>query len=184
MNKNNLKLFEDEPGEPLELDRVDSQLLEALQVDAKASLATLGKRVGLSPPAVMERVKKLEQAGVILGYHAHVDGRKVGLDVTAFVGVAVQNSQRMADIERWGRTHPEVLECHHVTGAYTLLLKVKARNTHALGELMLELRAMEGVGATDTMVVFATGFERTPVSIKVPPEGGGKRARNPKKNVS
>ncbi len=166
-----------------DLDRIDSQLLRELQVDAKASLAALGEIVGLSAPAVMERIKKLEQSGVILGYHAHVDGPKVGLDLAAFVGVAVHDSGRMADIEAWGRDHPEVLECHHVTGAYTLLLKVKARNTRALEALVIALRSMEGVGSTDTMVVFSTGFERTPVSIEVPPEPAPKRRRT-KKNAS
>ena len=165
------------------LDRIDSQLLQALQLDAKASLAALGDIVGLSAPSVMERVKKLEQAGVILGYHAHVDGRRVGLDLAAFIGVAVQDSARMADIERWGRDRAEVLECHHVTGAYTLLLKVKARNTRALEELVNALRAMDSVRATDTMVVFSTAFERTPVPIEGPAERASKPRRT-KKNPS
>lgn len=161
------------------LDRVDSLLLEAIQLDAKASLAALGEIVELSPPAVMERIKKLEQAGVIRGYHAHVDGRRVGLDIAAFIGVAVQSPLRMAEIMDWGRTRPEVLECHHVTGAHTLLLKVKTRNTRALEALVNALRSMDGVGATDTMVVFSTGFERTPLPIKVL-ESTGKRRRTKK----
>lgn len=180
MSKPNLILLD--TGVPA-LDRIDAQLLRELQTDAKVSLAALGEVVGLSPPSVMERIKKLEQSGVIRGYHAHVDGQKVGLDITAFVGVAVHDQGRMTDIETWGREHPEVLECHHVTGAYTLLLKVKARNTRALEALVIALRSMEGVGSTDTMVVFSTGFERTPVSIEVPPEPASKRRRK-KKNVS
>lgn len=180
MSNHDLKLLN---ADAPDLDRIDSQLLQELQLDAKASLAALGEVVGLSAPAVMERIKKLEQSGVILGYHAHVDGRKVGLDLSAFIGVRVQDQIRMGDIQAWGREHPEVLECHHVTGAYTLLLKVKARNTRALEALVIALRSMEGVGGTDTMVVFSTGFERTPVSIEVPPEPAPKRRRN-KKNVS
>jgi Lrp/AsnC family leucine-responsive transcriptional regulator len=180
MNEDNLTIL---GSEPLELDRVDTQLLQAIQLDAKASLAALGEIVGLSAPAVMERIKKLEQAGAILGYHAHVDGRRVGLDIAAFIGVAVQDPGGMADIERWGRDRPEVLECHHVTGAYTLLLKVKARNTRALELLVNALRSMNSVRATDTMVVFSTGFERTPVPIDVPAEEASKRRRN-KKNAS
>lgn len=159
------------------LDRVDGLLLRAIQLDAKASLATLGEVVELSPPAVMERLKKLEETGVIRGYHAHVDGRRVGLDIAAFIGVAAQNPERMAEIQEWGRARPEVLECHHVTGAYTLLLKVKTRNTGALEELVNALRSMDGVGATDTMVVFSTAFERTPIPIDVPPEVPAKRPR-------
>ena len=177
MPKSSLKILD---SGVVALDRVDSQLLRALQLDAKASLTALGEIVGLSAPSVMERIKKLEQAGVILGYHAHVDGRRVGLDLAAFIGVAVQDSARMADIERWGRDRAEVLECHHVTGAYTLLLKVKARNTRALEGLVNALRSMDSVRATDTMVVFSTGFERTPVPIDVPAEQASKPRRNKK----
>lgn len=166
------------------LDRIDSLLLEAIQLDAKASLAALGEVVELSPPAVMERLKKLEQAGIIRGYHAHVDGRRVGLDIAAFIGVAVQSPDRMAEIQEWGGTRPDVLECHHVTGAYTLLLKVKTRNTGALEELVNALRSMDGVRATDTMIVFSTAFERTPIPIEVPPEAPAKRRRTKKNNPS
>ena len=70
-------------SETYPLDAIDARLLQELQADAKISLKAVGERVGLSAPAVMERLRKMEQAGVILGYHAQVDARKVGLDVAA-----------------------------------------------------------------------------------------------------
>jgi Lrp/AsnC family transcriptional regulator, leucine-responsive regulatory protein len=80
--------------ETFELDDIDRQLLSCLQEDAKVSLNRLGERVGLSAPSVMERIRKLEQAGIITGYHATLDARAVGLDVAAFIGVRVQSPVR------------------------------------------------------------------------------------------
>src|SRR6476469_1313000 len=100
-----------------QLDETDRRILAQLQDDCKAPLAQVGKRVGLSAPSVMERIRKLEEAGVIRGYHALLDSRGVGLDVTAFIGVVMSPTgidrfeTKLIDLE-------EVQECHHVTGAY------------------------------------------------------------------
>jgi Lrp/AsnC family leucine-responsive transcriptional regulator len=147
------------------LDAIDRALLEALQDDCKASLGKLGELVGLSPPSVMERVRKLEASGVITGYHAAVDAKRVGLDITAFVGVSINYPK---DIEAFlaqlaGR--PEVQECHHVTGAATLLLKVKTRNTASLERVISALRQVEGVTRTETMVVLSTATEGSHVAL-------------------
>ena len=74
--------------ETYELDAIDTRLLNELQADAKISLKRVGEKVGLSAPAVMERVRKLEQAGVIRGYHAQIDARRVGIDAILFGGAA------------------------------------------------------------------------------------------------
>jgi Lrp/AsnC family leucine-responsive transcriptional regulator len=114
-------------GEP-NIDEIDRRILAELQLDCKAPLAQVGKRVGLSAPSVMERIRKLEQAGVIAGYHAQLDSRKVGLDVTAFIGVST-SSTGISELEDQIESFEEVLECHHVTGSHTMLLKVKTVNT-------------------------------------------------------
>ena len=138
--------------------------------DAKQSLAVLGQLVGLTPPAVLERVRKLEHRGVIRGYHAQIDARAVGLDIASFIGVGVRDAACVEGVERWVVGQAEILECHHVTGNYTLLLKAKVRNTRALETLINAIRAREGVTRTDTMVVFSTFVERIPVALDVPPE--------------
>lgn len=150
---------------PPPLDDVDHRLIEALQEDCKQPLGRLGELVGLSAPAVMERVRKLEGTGVITGYHAAVDGRRLGLDITSFIGVSINYPK---DIDRFleelaGR--PEVLECHHVTGGHTLLLKVKTRNTASLERLISRLRQVEGVTRTETMVVLSTATESSRVPL-------------------
>ena len=128
-------------------DSVDLQLIRALQTDAKASLVKLGREVGMSAPSVMERIRKLEQGGVITGYSAVVDARRVGLDVTAFIGVSVDFPGRIGAFEQWVAREPRVLECHHVTGGATLLLKVKCANTEGLEDLISTMRSDLGGGA-------------------------------------
>jgi Lrp/AsnC family leucine-responsive transcriptional regulator len=157
------------------LDDIDRQLLIGLQEDAKVSLGRLGERVGLSAPSVMERVRKLEQAGLIKGYHAVLDARAVGLDVASFIGVRVQSPTAIEAFEAWVEGLPEILECHHVTGSYTLLLKVKTRNTSALEQLIRRLRSFEGVASTDTMVVLSTRLER--VMLPLEEEDGAEASR-------
>ncbi len=150
---------------PSQLDEIDRVLLEALQADCKISLGKLGERVDLSAPAVMERVRKLENAGFITGYHAALDGRRLGLDITAFIGISINYPK---DIDRFLEqmgSRPEVLECHHVTGEHTLLLKVKTANTASLERVLSALRAVEGVTRTQTMVVLSTAAETSRVPL-------------------
>ena len=148
----------------LGLDDIDRHILVLLEEDCKLPLAKVGEKVGLSAPSVVERVRKLEAEGFIAGYHAHLDARRLGLDITAFIGVSVGHPQGIAIFEQQLEHLPEVLECHHVTGGYTLLLKVKARNTQALEGLIRKLRSIEGVERTETSVALSTKVERTAVA--------------------
>ena len=162
------------------LDDIDRQLLAALQDDCKQPLSKLGDRVGLSAPAVMERVRKLESAGVISGYHAKVDGRRLGLDITSFIGVSINYPKDIEHFLRELAERPEVLECHHVTGGHTLLLKVKTKNTASLERLISRLRQVEGVTRTETMVVLSTAAESASVplgELEVVAEAPRRRAR-------
>jgi Lrp/AsnC family leucine-responsive transcriptional regulator len=146
--------------EQFDLDEIDIRILALLQEHCKMPLAKIGQRVGLSAPAVIERIKKLEESGVITGYTAILDTRKLGCDITAFIGVLTSHPKSIRDVEEQIETRAEVLECHHVTGAYTLLLKVKTANTTTLEELISHLRSIEGVSRTETMIVLSTHTER------------------------
>ena len=148
------------PTEEHELDEIDLKILALLQEHCKLPLAKIGQRVGLSAPAVIERIKKLEENGVITGYTALLDARKLGCDITAFIGVLTSHPRGIADVEQQIASRPEVLECHHVTGSYTLLLKVKTANPTTLETLISDLRYIEGVSRTETMVVLSTHTER------------------------
>ncbi len=156
-----------------EPDDTDLRIMSLLQEDCRTPLARLGEQVGLSAPAVLERIKKLEAANVITGYHAILDGRRIGLDVTAFIGVLTTNPDSIEAFEQQVTAVENVLECHHVTGAFTFLLKVKTANTSTLERLISKIRSMDGVARTETTVVLSTHIERVQIGLKpedtVPP---------------
>jgi Lrp/AsnC family leucine-responsive transcriptional regulator len=176
------------PKSQRELDSIDRGILETLQRNSKTSLAEIGAQVGLSAPSVLERVKKLEHSGFIRGYHALLDARRVGLDVTAFIGVS-GSYQEMIRSTFFDLVEgiPDILECHHVTGEHTLLLKVKTENTATLESVISQIRGISGVERTNTMVVLSTQAERIELPLPVEGEvpqgkaarltGGGRRAR-------
>lgn len=138
------------------LDNIDVKILLILQNHGRRHLAEIAKEVDLSPPAVMERIKKLESRRIIKGYHALVDAKSVGRDVVAFIGVSVDHQGHIAAFSSHLVKQPDVLECHHVTGEESFLLKVKTANTASLERLLGEIRSMEGVTRTVTKVVLST----------------------------
>ena len=133
---------------------------------------------------MVERIHKLEESGVITGYVAQVDARRLGKDVTAFIGVTTDASRAIGNLERGIASLDDVLECHHVTGGHTFMLKVKADNTQALEALIDRVRGFEGVSRTETLVVLSTAAERTRIALDArdefvarPPRRSGSRAR-------
>jgi len=148
-----------------ELDATDLAILDLLQDNCKQPLAAIGEKVGLSAPSVVERIHKLEEAGVITDYVALLDARLLGMDITAFIGVSIAHPRAIAAIERQIAAIDPVLECHHVTGVHTLLLKAKAENTEALERLIDRIRSIEDVTRTETMVVLSTHVERVRVPL-------------------
>jgi Lrp/AsnC family leucine-responsive transcriptional regulator len=156
--------------EHVDLDETDIRILALLQEHCKMPLAKIGQQVGLSAPAVIERIKKLEEGGVIVGYTALLDARKLGCDITAFIGVLTSHPSSVSEVERQIESRAEVLECHHVTGGHTLLLKVKTADTSSLERLISHLRSIDGVARTETMVVLSTHTERQlRLSAETPP---------------
>ncbi len=158
--KPSMKARRDELG----LDEIDRRILSLLQQDCKVPLAKIGERVGLSAPSVVERVRKLEGEGFITGYHASLDARRLGFDITAFIGVSIAHPRGITFFEKQLPVLDNVLECHHVTGGHTLLLKVKTKNTQSLEELIRVLRSIEGVERTETSVVLSTKVERAGIA--------------------
>jgi Lrp/AsnC family leucine-responsive transcriptional regulator len=148
-----------------ELDAIDRALLGLLMDDCKQSLASLGEKVHLSPPSVLERVRKLEEAGVVRGYHAEVSPKAVGLDIGSFIGVGIDHPRSIPGFEKHIAEMPEVLECHHVTGRHTLMLKVRTADTSSLHTLISRLRELPGVARTETMVMLATQIERSRLAL-------------------
>ena len=138
------------------LDAIDKKILSILQRYSRCHLAEIAKKVGLSAPAVMERVKKLESGGVIKGYHAVLDAKKVGKDITAFIGVSISHQRYIESFCSNVVSKPDLLECHHVTGEESFILKVKTADTASLERLLADIRSMDGVTRTVTKVVLST----------------------------
>jgi Lrp/AsnC family leucine-responsive transcriptional regulator len=150
----------------LGLDQIDRDILRSLQEDCKIALAKVGESVGLSAPSVVERVRRLETEGFIKGYHAVLDARRLGIDVTAFIGVSIDRPEIIEGFERRLDGLDDVLECHHVTGEHSFLLKVKTHNTQSLEALISRLRSIPGVERTHTSVVLSTPVERVALMVE------------------
>lgn len=139
------------------MDSVDRRIVTMLQRDARVTQHEIAKAVKLSQPSVAERIKKLEERGIILGYVARADARKLGKDIIAFIGVGIGHPKYFAEFARRVLAMPEVLECHRVAGDDSYLLKVLTDNTSALDRLLIEdLRTIPGVTRTHTTLVLAS----------------------------
>ena len=136
------------------LDDIGWKILNELQQNARISFTELGRRVGLSTPAITERVHKMEEAGIILGYRAQIDPARVGLPIIAFINVKV-GGENLAHFMQVAANHPEVLECHRVTGAESFLLKAAVSSVTHLERL---LDALMPYVATTTSMVLSTAL--------------------------
>jgi DNA-binding Lrp family transcriptional regulator len=143
----------------LKLDKIDRKILDILQFNAKITNAQLSKEIGLSPAPTLERVKKLEQSGVIKSYHAKVDIEKIGLGVSTFVYVTLKGHNK-TNIELFlGEIHniDEVIECHHITGSGDFILKIIAEDIASYQKLMLEkVSDIAVVDNLQSMVILST----------------------------
>jgi Lrp/AsnC family leucine-responsive transcriptional regulator len=144
------------------LDERDLEIVAALQEDARATYADVGQRVGLSASSVHDRVRKLEQAGVIRGYRAIVDPVALGLLITALVAATPLDPQQPDDLPDRLADFPEVEDCLSVAGEANYILKVRTRTTADLEDLIRRLREKAGV-ATRTTIALSIPFEDRPI---------------------
>ncbi|MFD3534917.1 Lrp/AsnC family transcriptional regulator [Streptomyces sp. NPDC058664] len=141
-------------------DAIDWRILEALQSEGRASFAELARTVSMSPSAVTERVRRLEEAGVITGYTATVDQDRLGLPILAFVRLRYPHGNYKPFHDLLDTT-PEVLEAHHVTGDDCFVLKVAARSMRHLEEISGKIATL---GAVTTSVVYSSPLPRRSLS--------------------
>ena len=138
------------------IDEIDRKILGELQREARVSYAELGRRVGLTTPAVIERVRKLEDAGVITGYRAEIDTSKVGLPITAFVRMSITGVDYSHIIEVAEQSN-EVLECHRGTGGDTFIMKLAVSSVEHLQEVIDRLVPY---GITTTTIILSSPVKR------------------------
>lgn len=157
------------PQAPGGLDRIDRRILQLLSEDGRMSHASIAKEVGLSGPAIHERVRKLEQAGVIAGYTAVLDPEKLDRGYVAFTLVTLSEGNEFAnDDEIVARIcdEPDVLEFHRVAGQDCYLVKIRTATSKDLEHLLRRIRAIRGVARSRTTIVLSTELEKP--SIPVP----------------
>ena len=148
-----------------ELDELDLRLLGALQRNARSTFAELGNIVGLKPPAVHDRVKRLESKGFLRGYSALLDGKRLGLELTAFISCYTTPDTTYDTFTDALSALPEILEIHSVAGEESFICKVMTRSTPHLDELLTKLKSIPGMGRTKTTIVLSTPFERGGIAV-------------------
>ena len=147
------------------IDEIDKQILNIIQQDARIANAEIARQVGLAPSAVLERMRKLEERGVIRGYAADIDAAQVDFGLTAFV--AVRTRECCSETDKSLAQIPEVLEVHDVAGEDSYLLKVRVKDARHLSQLLRErLRNVPNVAGTKTTVVLQTIKETTALPIE------------------
>ncbi|MGL5651166.1 MAG: Lrp/AsnC family transcriptional regulator [Paraclostridium sp.] len=137
------------------MDATDFKIIELLQEDGRISMKDLGKIVGLTSPAVSERVKRLEESGVIKGYKAIVNPDKLGRVIKSFINISLPSDNYQAFIDYVKRDN-RIVECHHITGDDCLLLKVIVPDMYALEQVIDKIKQ---VGRTKTSVILSTIIE-------------------------
>ena len=138
------------------LDETDTTILHLLQTRGRIKRTEIAEVVGLSIPSVSERMRKLEERGVITGYRAVLDAKRLGRDITAFVRVRSTGSEHYPEFIKAVTDMDEVQELHSVTGGGSHLLKIRVANTAALEQLLGALQALPGVRGTETSLVLST----------------------------
>jgi Lrp/AsnC family leucine-responsive transcriptional regulator len=149
-----------------ELDDTDLKLLGLLQKDGLQSMADLSKAIGIAPSTLNDRVKRLGRLGVIRGTHAQIDPDALGLGLLAFVFVGWSEGSVEADFLKRVAAADQVLECHHVTGGWNYLLKVRVSDTRALESFLGSvLKQVKGLQRTETLIVLSSPKETAALPI-------------------
>lgn len=160
------------------IDSIDAIILTILQTNARTSNAEIARQVDLAPSAVFERIRKLEERGVIEGYSARIHPKAIGLPLLAFIFVRADERPGEEETARRVSQIPEVLEVHHVAGEDCFLVKVRAADTDALHRLLRErLGCMETITSTRTTIVLDTVKESSGLPITAPADAAPETVR-------
>ncbi len=150
------------------LDEIDLKILDILQKEGRTRRNDLAEAVGLSLPAASERLRKLEEQKIITGYHATLDHKRLGNDITAFIVVTVDSSRHYGQFLEHAHGQDEIMEVHAITGEGTHLLKIRTCNTAALERLLGKIQAWAGVVRTHTNLVLSSAKETSRIKIFQP----------------
>jgi len=143
----------------MEIDETDREILRILQSDARTPFSEIARQIEMSSATVHDRVSRMEEAGVIDGYHAKIDPRSVGLGTSAFVGLRIEQGREDDALDRL-REIESVQAVHLTTGEWDVMLRLTVEDTDSLREVMFEkIARIEGFSRSQTMVILATDFD-------------------------
>ncbi|WP_297334266.1 Lrp/AsnC ligand binding domain-containing protein [Flavobacterium sp.] len=145
----------------IEIDGIDKEILRNLMEDARKPILQIASKIGISGAAIHQRLRKLEQAGVISGSKFIVNNKVLGYSTMAFVGIYLDKASSNAETVKELRKIPEVLECHYTTGNWSILIKIICRdNEHLMQLLNTRIQPIEGVSRTETFISLDQQIER------------------------
>ncbi len=153
---------------PRSVDAIDLRIVDLLRTNARLSYAELARQVGLSAPAVHERVAKLEASRVLRGYNAAVDPGAIGLGVTALIGVVQTDDAEIDDLSGRLAEQPEIESCYFLAGDEAFLCKVRVGTIAELEQLVARLNRIRGVARTRTTIALSTKWENRPQPPREP----------------
>ena len=147
-------------------DNRDLQILEILQKDGRSTASDIAKEVDLSIPTVGERIKKLSEKGIINKFVAVLNHKNAGLDLTAFIFIVSEHSDHYDEFIKKTNECKAVMECHSITGGGSHILKIRAKNSQGLEDLLYEIQNWPGVSRTQSNVVLSSYKETTDIDLQ------------------
>ena len=135
------------------MDTLDYKILECLKHNARQKASAIGEKINLSVSAVIERIRKLENAGIISGYTVEVDMKKLGQDVTAFMEIGLEHPKYYDSFTQAIKNNPNIISCYYLTGDYDFLIKIVTDSSDSLEMLHRHLKSLDGVQSTRTHIV-------------------------------
>lgn len=141
------------------MDLTDLKIIECLKKNARANASSIGSEINMSVSAVLDRIKKLEASGIIKQYTLILDKEKAGVDITAFISVCMEHPKYIEPFLDLVKSHPNVVECHYITGDADFLLKVCTESGKGLEKIVNEIKSIGGISSTKTVVVLSTNKE-------------------------
>ena len=145
----------------IEIDGIDKEILRSLMDDARKPILQIANKIGISGAAIHQRLRKLDQSGVISGSKFTVSNKVLGYSTMAFVGIYLEKAAKNLETVKELKKIPEVLECHYTTGNWSILIKIICRdNAHLMQLLNTKIQAIEGVSRTETFISLDQQIER------------------------
>lgn len=138
------------------LDNTDVKILNFLKENARINSSQIAEKINMSVSAVIERIKKMEKAGLIRQYTVVVDDAKMGKDLAAYISISLEHPKYIDGFVESAQQTDEILECHYITGGFDFLLKVLASSTEDLSNTLNKIKGIQGVSLTNTLVVLHT----------------------------